>query len=85
MNEEKNFLDEVVQGAVEFGRDVVAEVVRRYPQPPGRVKLTEREQLRRYSRLTPLEMQGLIKQQGRPVVEKYISEMERLRQKYGGV
>ena len=85
MAEPKTFSDQVLDRVIPFARDVVAGVVKMYPQPPGRVKLSEREQLERYMRLRPEDVQRMVQERGQAAVENYLYRMNQLRQKYGAV
>jgi len=85
MAEIKSFNDEVIEKAVAFGQKVVEAVVRRYPQPVGRRKLSQKEQLQRYMQLRPDDMNKLVQQHGPAAVESYIYNMEKLKQRLGGI
>lgn len=80
----QTMLDKVTDRAQELNRGIVDSLVAMVPQPPGRVKLTEREQLAHYLRLTAPDMARLIATHGQGAVENYIFSMEKLRGKYGG-
>ncbi len=80
MSANNTFQDDVIEKAHTFARDVVAEAVKRYPRPPGLRKLTKQEQLQEYLSLTPQKMQELIQTKGPLEVEKYIAQMEHIRQ-----
>lgn len=84
MKEVATFQDEIVDKAIGFAQDVVKEVVKRFPRPPGQVKLAQREQLQRYLQMTPQEMNELIRRHGEPAVNHYIYSMEKLRERYSG-
>ena len=55
------------------------------PHPAGYVKLTDKEQLALYDQRAadPVRMQALVKERGAQEVQKYVTEMEKLRNQHG--
>ena len=80
----ETLFDRVTARAQELNRGVVNALLEMVPQLPGKVKLNEREQLARYRQLTAPDVASLVTKHGEAAVNRYIYEMERLRQRYGG-
>lgn len=85
---EKSIYDLVVDELNSRQRDVREELRKRFKKtkPFRMVKVSDKERLDEYLRMTPQDMQMAIQQQGEESVNNYIGEMEELknRRMYNG-
>lgn len=80
-----SFYDKVTDKAIELNKGIADRMIEFVPQLPGQVKLTQREQLERYLRMTQADLDAMIQQRGEAATNYYIASMMKLRQKYGGL
>jgi len=76
---ETTYLDRVTSDIPDYINQVLAEVRRELPRPPGTRKMTEAEQLDNYMRLKPQDILTMAQKYGVPQVENYIARMEQLK------
>lgn len=80
---DKSIYDLVVDELVSRQKDVRVELSNRFrrTKPFRMEKVSNKERLEEYSRLTPQDVQAMIQEQGPEQVDAYIKEMEELRRK----